>query len=252
MDHEGMCAKCSHRKACKTPCAFVEALLKESNKTPFYEVNAKGAEDQPIKVIKSKAWRYEINETNLDQYKGGAPADDSDPREQIDPFTTLAENPFADLKPTLSQTAVFINRFFLGQSYEDIAAGLGVSGDTVASMFRHAQERLLEALKFIDSRQATIKSYQTLLRRNEASFGKLPKGQKWFLMNQIIGLTIPEIADLEGTPANQVNHRIKETSDRLKTGAIAWLNCSDEDRAAAQARLDKKRHRDRKQWRKAA
>lgn len=45
--------------------------------------------------------------------------------------------------------------------------------------------------------------------------------------------------------ANRVNHAIKDVSDRLKTGNMVWLECLKEDREAAQARLYRKKQRDR-------
>ena len=242
-----MCKKCKNRKTCKTPCAFVEAILSEDNKTPFYERNTKGQDDQPIKLIKSKNWRREINETNLDQYGKSNLVNDNIKRT---PFTTEAENPFETLKPQLSQTTVFINRFFLRKDYKEIATEMDVPVDTIVSMFMHAKNRLLEALGFADNRHMTIERYKSLLERNEKAFGKLPKRQKYYLMNRVLGLTIPEIAEIEDVTPHRVHSSIKEVSDQLKTGKIVWLECGDEERKAAQARIDKKKERDRKNWNK--
>jgi hypothetical protein len=241
-NYQGMCAKCSHRKSCKTPCAFVEQILKQDNRQPFFEYRGKDLNDQPIIVAKSKNWRHETNETNLDQY-GKAYAGD---KPEQTPFNTDADNPFANYKPKLNQTEVFINKFFLGRSYDDIAAELAVNVDTVVSMFHHAQQRMIQALKFADDRQKTIDYYKSLLERNEKSFGKLPKGQRWFIMNRVIGLTVPEIAELEGATAHRVNNGIKDVSDRMKSGNLIWLECSDQDRQAARQRIEQKRARDRK------
>lgn len=247
-DYQDMCAKCRHRNKCKEPCAFVEAILTEDNRPPFYERNTTGQDDTPIRIIKSKNHRHEINQTNLDQYAGPAPADDDEPRRQTEPFSTEAENPFVSYQPKLSQTTVFINRFFLGRPYEDIASDLEVSVDTVVSMFKRAKERLFEALYFADNRQATIKRFESIRRRNGAKFGKLTKGQRWFLMHDIFDLSVKEIADMEGATVHRVNHAIIDATDRIKAGLATFLEPTPDEVKQAQERIEAKRQRDRKQW----
>lgn len=243
--YKGMCAKCRNHQACKAPCAFVDALLKVDNKPPFQEIFAKGDEGQDITICKSKNHRHEVNESNLSQLGTVDSDGDGDgwDDDKKTPFTTEAGSPFAHYEPTLNQTTVFIQRFFLGRPYDEIADELEVNTNTVISMFRNARDRLTEALKFIDDRNATVKRYKSLLARNAKAFGKLPKRQRWFIMNAICGLTVPEIAKVDETTPIQVNHGIKEVSDRIKAGKAEWLECTLEDRAAAQARLDKKAQR---------
>ena len=65
-------------------------------------------------------------------------------------------------------------------------------------------------------------------------------------MNRVLGITVPEIADADGATAHRVNAAIREVADKVKTGDLIWLECSDNDRAAAQARLEKRRLRDKK------
>lgn len=238
-DYKNMCGVCRNRNHCKAPCSFVEEILREGNKPPFYEKNMRSENGKDALQIKSKNYRHEVNATNLAQDKKILSGDNK----KSDPFNTDALSPFTDLKPSLGQTVVFVNRFFLRKSYEDIAEELNISVDTSVSMFRHAKDRMLEALKLSDERFSTIHRYESLLKRNDKSFGILPKGQRLFIMNRVLGLTVPEISEMENMPVNQVNHRIKEVSDRLKIGPIEWIECSDEDRAAAQENIIKKRQR---------
>lgn len=239
---KGLCDRCVKKRKCKAPCGAVETLLREGN-NPFYEAIGRDSNNRPIRVLKSKAWRYEKRECDIvaDQ---GSKFDNLEDFGAL--FTTDDETPFESFKPKLNQTAVFIYRFFLGKPYEDIAEMMGVTVDTVVSHYRNAKDRMLEALKFLDDRQATMKHYKTLLRRNDESFGRLTKGQRWFIMNRVLGLTVPEIAKMEGATAHRVNHAIKEVSDRIKIGQVQWLECSEEDREQARQRIEAKRARDRR------
>jgi len=233
-DYKGMCEKCRNRKWCNEPCAFVVQILVEDNKPPFYEHKAIGQDDQPIIIIKSKNHRYEVNESNLQQDEKQI---DDGPDDINTVFTTEADNPFASYSPKLSQTTVFIMRFFERKPYEEIAEALEVSVDTVRSMYRNAKERLITALIFADTRHTTVKRFQSTISRNEKTFGKLPKSQRWYLMYAIFGLTMEEIASLESSTPNQVHHAVKDVSDRLKTGLINWIEASREEVEAAKNRI---------------
>lgn len=113
--------------------------------------------------------------------------------------------------------------------------------DTVVSMFAHAKRRLTEALAYADDRNATFKRYHCLIDQNDASFGKLTKGQRWWLMNRVLGLTVPEIAEIEGTKPDRAKRAIRRTADRIITGLTILTNPTNDEVTAAQARIERDR-----------
>ena len=50
-----------------------------------------------------------------------------EPEEVQQAFSTNNENPFADFKPTLKQTSLFIDRFFHNWEYKDLAVKYEIS-----------------------------------------------------------------------------------------------------------------------------
>ena len=246
-NHKAICEKCRNRKTCKTPCAFAESILRDGNKTPFYEVNDKGLHGEKITMCMSKNHRYEINESGMDQMHTvdidgeGWSSDD-----KKTPFTTEADSPWSDFQPKLNQTTVFIKRFFQGMAYADIAQELDVSVESTMSHYQHACNRMMEALKLADMKEATIAKYKLALERSHKATGKLPKYIKWLLMNKVFDLTVGDIAELEGTTSNTVASKIRVAYDKVVTGEYSLLEPTLDDIEAAQMRMQKKRARERK------
>jgi hypothetical protein len=67
----------------------------------------------------------------------------------------------------------------------------------------------------------------------EERIGKLPKGQKWFLLNKLFGVMPSEIAEMEGLKgASSVKQLIIRVSDRLRAGEIRLIDFTPEHAAA--------------------
>ena len=247
MNNDGMCQKCRKRASCKTPCAFVDEILKQDNRPQFHEVNARGLNGEAITVCMSHNHRHEVNESNLD-YMHAVDTDgegwESDDKKT--PFTTEADSPWADYQPTLNQTTIFIKRLLQGMSYEDIADELELSVDLVRSYYHSAKNRMIEALQFADSRNKTIAFWENTQKRSEKVTGKLPKYMKWMLMHKVFDLSIQEITELEGAGKNDAASKIRWAYDRLVTGEYVLLDPTPEQIEAARQRIEKKRARDRR------
>lgn len=247
MNHQNMCQNCRKRRSCKTPCAFVDEILKQDNRPQHYEYNAKGLHGETITVCRSKNHRHEVNESGLD-YMHSVDIDGEgwNGDDKVTPFHTDAESPWADFQPTLNQTTVFIKRFFQRMTYEAIADDLEVSVAACMSHYQHACDRMVEALKLADMKEATIAKYKLALERSEKATGKLPKYMKWLLMNKVFDLTVGDIAELEGTTSNIVASKIRVAYDRLVTGEYQLLEPAPDQIEAAQLRMAKKRESERK------
>jgi len=247
MDINGMCQKCRKRASCKVPCAFVDEILKQDNRPQFHEVNARGLHGEDITILKSKNHRHEVNESGLDyMHMVGIDGDGWDSVDKVTPFTTEADSPWADFQPTLSQTTVFIWRFFMKRSFEEIAEELDVEVATVMSHYQNAKARMTEALKLADSRTKTIAKWKQAMERSEKATGKLPKYMKWLLMNKVFDLTVGEIADLDGTTSATVASKIRVAYDKLALGEYVLLEPTPDDIEAARVRMAKKRASERK------
>ena len=104
---------------------------------------------------------------------------------------------------------------------------------------------LLKAFELMDKRRAVIDDVKARLRISEKATGKLTKTQKWFLLNKVFGMLPREIAEMEGANVKTVCARIKDVHDRVVTGHVIFLNPTEDEIRAAQARIEKKRQRDR-------
>ncbi len=131
-------------------------------------------------------------------------------------------------------------------SYEAIADELEVSVAACMTHYRHACDRMMQALKLADMKEATIAKYKLALERSEKATGKLPKYMKWLLMNKVFDLTVGDIAELEGTTSNIVASKIRVAYDRLVTGEYQLLEPAPDQIEAAQLRMVKKRASERK------
>ena len=231
-NQQGMCGKCRKRKTCKTPCAFVEDILKFENEGVYEKTNGDSITVYP-------RWR-EVQETVLQ----GKHEDSGKDREN-NIFSTEAENPFASYEPKLDRTHVFINRFFKGMSYQDIATMMDDDPERIRGLYKDSVKRLVKALEVMDKRQAVVDDVKARLRISEKATGKLTKTQKWLLLNKVFGMLPREIAEMEGANVKTVCARIKDVHDRVVTGQVIFLNPSEDEIRAAQERIEKKRQRDR-------
>ena len=170
---------------------------------------------------------------------------DSDPA-----FSTDNDNPFASFNPKLKQTGIFVDRFFNGFNYEDLAEKYEIKKHTAVSMYSNAVKRILNVLKAMDKANVVGKKEQYIKQTEERS-GKYPKGQKWYLLNKLFGLRPSEIAEMEGMKnSSSVRSLIIRVSDQLKAGEIRLTDCTPEESEEAKTRLDANRVKRRERYAK--
>jgi hypothetical protein len=106
-------------------------------------------------------------------------------------------------------------------------------------VYHHAVNRVLDVLQIMDQGQEARKREQ-YVKQTEKRSGKLPKGQRWYLLNKLFGLRPSEIAEMEGMKGrSSVRQLIIRVSDQLKAGEISLIEITPEESKAAKARLDK-------------
>ncbi len=236
MDLTGICLKCVHNSTCDQLCAFADDFVNGPPGQQVYE-RKKG---NRIFLFSQK---NHVNETSL---LGNS--DNPDSHFSIDLlFSDISPNPFEGFSPKLKQTVVFIYHFFHKWSYNDIAVMLDASVDNVQKIYAHALDRLRKALDILDDidiRYKTLQSAEYCLKRNEEATGRLNKGQRWFVLNKALGLTIAEIAKLDGVKTKNVQHKVKSVADQIKAGTLTLLDPTPAEVEKATERLEKKKERD--------
>ena len=72
-------------------------------------------------------------------------------------FSTENENLFAEFLPKLKRTGIFIDRFFYGSSYEDLAFKYDMSRETAVKTYHNAVRRLREVITVMDTGETPTK-----------------------------------------------------------------------------------------------
>jgi hypothetical protein len=153
--------------------------------------------------------------------------------------------------PKLTRTKVFILRYFLHWEYADIARRFDMDVETVRKTYSDACQRIAQAMRVLDDRQAVNDHAEYALKANEEATGKLNKSEKWWILNKVLGLTTGEIAKMYDSKSNIVTNKIKYVSDRVMAGEHTFLSPNREQIRQAQQRLEAKKARDRKRREKA-
>ena len=232
-----VCPKCSKFKSCKSPCFPVQQWLAEDNLSVF-EKTAVNERGEVVQIVYARSRETQQSTLSIGVDRSG------DPRltgEEQAAFSTENENPFVSFKPRLKQTGVFIDRFFHGSSYEDLAVKYDMSAECARKTYHNAVNRLREVIKAMDTGEVPNKKVDYWKKQVEERSGSLPKGQKWYLLNKLFGLRPSEIAELEGLDkrSNSVRQLIIRVSDQLAAGEISLLKIGPDEAEAAKARLEK-------------
>ena len=213
-----------NRQWCKNPCAPVENFLSLENSKPFEKDLAK----LPVTILFPRT--REIHASVAATYKDGTEYK----RAQAYFSTGIPTIGFiASLRPRLKQTAIFIDRFFFGMRYRDIADKYGVQVGEVAKLYVNAKTRLVKTVQAMDRVELALSNGTPLVA--------FPNPVKVFLLHAVFGLSNGEICNLLDIPHNLVNRYITRTRDKLLAGEIQIIHCTDEDRQAARNRLKEAR-----------
>ena len=236
---QGICGKCCHKSGCKIPCSPVKEYLAFENRAVF-EKTYTNEEGQQISIIYSRP-----KEFNLSSFQKEGDTDKNRPNKIEMAFSTENESPFAHFEPNLKQTRLFIDRFFHKFSIEDLAIKYDLSVQRAYVYYEQAKKRVFDVLEALDSnRPLKLDHYW---KKIEERSGKLPKGQRWFLMSKVFQLTPSQIAEIEGLKNSaSVSALIIRVSDQLKAGEIELFPVSEIEALEAKNRLDAVRERRRK------
>lgn len=230
---QGICQQCSHYDTCKTPCAPVAQYISQDNLAVF-EKTAIGENGEEITIVFAQSKKF-IRESEL-------PRISSKTDDPIDsPFTTESESPFASFNPSLKQTGIFIDRFFHGWPYEDLAVKYDVTVEVAQSHYYNAVKRLQAVVEALDGKDGP-RNFEPWKKMVEERSGSFPTGVKWYLLNKLLNMRPAEIARMEGVKnPSAVRGLIIRVSDQLCCGEISLFEKDPEEAEAAKARLEAKR-----------
>ena len=231
-----VCSKCSKFQKCKSPCRPVELYLKQDNLDVFEKtgINENG---EVVQIVYARSRETQQSMLSIGVDNRGDPSQSTAEQQA---FSTENENPFAGFKPRMKQTGIFIDRFFYGSSYEDLAVKYDMTAENAWKTYYNAVKRLREVVKAMDTGQVPNKKLAYWKKQVEQRSGGLPKGQKWYLLNKLFGLRSSEIAELEGMKgSSSVRQLIIRVSDQLAAGEINLIETGPDEAEAAKARLEK-------------
>ena len=231
----GVCPKCYHYQRCRVPCYPVAEYLKRGNLSVFEKSHTNPETGETTTIIFSRSREMPESDLLHEFADTGTPADMV---QRV--FSDQAESPFAEFVPNVKQTGIFLDRFFHKLTYAHLAAKYETSPDTARKIYRNGVKRVLELLRMMDDKPRAMEQYQ---KQIEERSGKLPKGQKWFLLNKLFGIMPSEIAEMEGMKSSSsVKQLIIRVSDQLRAGEIRLIESTpEEDAAVAKSRLEEHR-----------
>jgi hypothetical protein len=239
-----VCAKCAKRNNCKTPCRPVELYLAEDNLT-VYEKTATLKTGERVSIVFARSRETQQSSLSIGVDKRG---DVRLSNKEAEAFSTDNENPFAGFNPQLKQTGIFIDRFFHKSSYSDLAVKYDVNEYDAIKIYHAAGKRLRQVIEAMDDPKG-VRNLDHWKKQVKERSGNIPKGQKWYLLNKLLGLRPSEIAEMEGLDkrSSSVRQLIIRVSDQLKAGEIRLIETTPGEAEAAKARLDeiRKKRRER-------
>jgi hypothetical protein len=159
-EFKGICKKCIHRKFCKYPCYPVYLyLMKDNQIAPEKIIRDRTGKQTGIMLPNAKK---ETRESSLhtDENNGTLA------NYCLSAFSTETPSPWKEFNPQLKQTRIFIDHFFNGFSYEDLAVMFDESVQEISNTHNHAVERLLRLLKYLD-RKKQIHHYGTYIKKGK-------------------------------------------------------------------------------------
>ena len=218
-DAHKLCARCAHHKTCTELCIFAEIHVNAGKNNPCRESEIPGSGivivyPQP-RQVKFSAFKDE------DGHPGAENILDSELAE-VWPGTATK----------YKMTGIFIDRFFRGWSFADLAIKYDCNVEGAADLYYHGRERLKVALAKLDLAQ------RPQLKRMQQNTGKLSNQVKYFLMAKVFDLTSREIAEIMGVNnPDVVGVYIKKCSDQLKAGKQLLVFEGDEVRGATRGEV---------------
>ena len=192
---QGFCLKCPHRPSCTSPCPPVIKYVERGRRSFDREL------DRIIIVYPPSC---ETHFTDL-KHSGRELDQGYEPDPEVADFWGRV-----DVEKKL--TGIFVDRFFNGWSWPDLAEKYDCSEQTAQAKYQQAKARLLEVLAAMDQNKPRR------LDQMQRKTGRFNARVKAFLLAKCLDWGVDEIAEFLGQGASTVSKSIKICSDRVRTG----------------------------------
>lgn len=190
---EKLCETCEHREQCQTPCKAVRALLWKDNRVMeriYQDMIVTYPQGHETRFSEAKITRRGVTtDFNIEQV----------PDNQVVPWSS------EDMR--LTQTAVFVERFFNKTPCRVLAERYGVKENTIVCMYANAVKRIDKILKTLDARKEGLKALKP---------DKFTEDQKYFLLVSVFGFSGSEVARMFNLPHQKVNKTVKRMADKYQ------------------------------------
>ena len=216
----GICEKCSHRPTCKKPCERFGNICRAM---AWSCLNQIGTNMEILFWLFSQT----IGHVPFSQEWEGYNID------RVASISTENEIPWATNEFQSRQTSIFIDRFFFGYTFKDLAIKYDCAVGTASSHYYHAIERLEHIIEYADQFVNTVNIKKAIDEAGE----KIPNGLRWLVMHKVFGIDQATISKIDGVKSSNVFNSIKDAADKLAAGELELLPFTDEERKAAAKRL---------------
>ena len=234
---DGCCLTCSHRDHCQEPCSPVKRYL-EREEVKLYEKTMKTRSGEEVTII----WGHS-SERNLTAMLGQY-NDIEKPEQFLEARLEKAGSPFRHFEPRLKQTGIFIDVFFNGFSYEDVAVKYSLSRDMACQLYNQAVRRVLTILEALDRRDGpSNKDYWQEVAKEKS--GSLSTGLRYWLLSKALNFNSYEIAEMFGKSPGTVRGLIIRVADQVRAGEVRLFDFTQEETEEAKARLEEDRAKNR-------
>lgn len=176
------CLDCSTRSECKKPCKPVNDILWKDNR-----VMERHYDD----MIICYPQRHEVHFSELQDY-------------QPENFSDSDVIPWASGDYRLTQTKVFVERFFHKVPCKELADRFDVKENTIVGMYARAVEQLEKIIEALDARREGVKAVRG---------DRFNEDQKYFLLVSIFGFSGAEVARMFNRDHSRVSLKIKRMTD---------------------------------------
>jgi DNA-directed RNA polymerase specialized sigma24 family protein len=180
---EKLCNECRDREKCVKPCEIVEKFLWEDNHV---------MEKHFLSKIVCYPLKKEVQFSGITE-------------EELGGFSEEDVVPWSSEDLRLTQTAVFVERFFNKMPCKELAERFGVKENTIVCMYKRAVEQLEIMIQAMDARREGLKATRK---------SKFTDDQKFFLLTQMFGFNGYEVAQIFGLDHRVVSMKVKRMADK--------------------------------------
>lgn len=180
---KNLCDDCDMKDCCETPCQKVRDILWKDNR-----VMERRFGDCIVCYPKGK----EVHFSDLDQG-------------QLNQFSSDDVVPWTTEDFRLTQTKVFVERFFNHVSCKELAERYDVKENTVVAMYRDALKQVEKLLKVMDSRKQGIKAMRP---------DRFTEDQKLFLLSCVFGFTQAELSRMLNISRSIINVKVNRLAKK--------------------------------------